>query len=250
MTRSTSLVIEPGMHPLTVTAHLAAGIAFDSEWPTTLDGLLAAELWHQQKATQTEPFAGLSNTEDPEDLPLPLARCIVNHGPRTGDWHWAATAGHIQAPPGEDEIPIDVHYTLSELNQRHAGMAAKSIPKQLPAHRGRWRQRRLPLVTYLTAKITWQAVGDPNKIITVLEPVTAIGKKRSHGHGQITQWNIDISDRTADEAAHLHPNGMIGRPQFPECGHQTDRVGASAIRPPYIHRSRLRDNLALPGPVR
>ncbi len=79
--------------PLQVRAHLAAGLAHAAPWGVALDGLLAAEIWAEHKATARDAgqiVPGLHDTPNPADLDLPLARCT--HGKAL--WHWAATTAY------------------------------------------------------------------------------------------------------------------------------------------------------------
>lgn len=79
--------------PLLVRAHLASGIAHAGPWGIALDGLLAAELWADRKAAG-ELAPALHDVDEPEDLPLPLERCVTS----TGLWHWASDLRLPRAP--------------------------------------------------------------------------------------------------------------------------------------------------------
>ena len=86
------------MRPLLVKARLAHGIAHAAPWGVSLDGLLAAEIWADQKAGKRdrgEVVTALAADVDPEDLDLPLARCELSGG---GLWHWAATCAYPEKP--------------------------------------------------------------------------------------------------------------------------------------------------------
>ena len=96
-------------------------------------------------------------------------------------------------------------------------------------------------------------IGDPEAVARLLEPITAIGKKRSQGEGRISSWRVDVVD-TLDPftAGHLSPTGALARPCPAACltGHP-DIVdagpGYAAVRPPHMHHSR-RTDVRLPAP--
>ena len=239
----------PALAPLRVTAHLAAGIAQTAPWGIALDGLLAAELWAAEKARLRH--LGLSHERardcpDPPDLDLPLARCRLG-----GDelWHWAATCARPDHDPGR----IDVHTWTGRVDARHLEQTTSTLPKVVSDRQGRYRARRMPLLVTPCAAVTWQAVGDLDRICELLAQTTSIGKKRRSGEGHVLRWDVspapDLDELTA---GHLHPDGTLGRPTPVPCRqHLAPAVvdgglGAAGIRPPYMHPSRQHD-LYLPA---
>ena len=62
------------MIPIVVTACMVIGIAHASPWTPTLDGILAAELWHETKRHQPPPEPALDqSTAPPERSASPRA---------------------------------------------------------------------------------------------------------------------------------------------------------------------------------
>lgn len=224
---------------------MQTGIAHSSPWTPTLDGILAAELWHQLKPSLglTEP--ALDNP-DPPDLDLPLARCT----PTAGPWHWAATSGWPDPIPSSP----DVHHWTGRLDHRHIEhLTAAALPKVLSDRQGRYRARRMPLITTPCRTLTWSAIGNPIQIRSLLDGITSIGKKRSQGEGVVLEWMITPrADLSAFEAAHLSPTGTLARPCPPAC--LQDNIvshggrGLAAVRPPSMHPSRMHE-LNLPAPI-
>lgn len=233
--------------PLRIRAHLASSSASAAPWGIALDGLLASELWHDHKAllvTQNLPVPYPSDTEIPEDLALPLARCPGAGG---DGWHWASTCAF---PEGSSEV--DVHYWTSRLDHRAAEQTVAALPKTVSDRQGRYQARRMPVITSPAPCLVWWAVGDPDRIRAVLSPIVAIGKKRSQGEGHVLRWEIaELTGVDPWAAAHLHPNGTLGRPTPPTCleGHTIagdGGPGTAGLRPPYMHPARQHD-LRLPA---
>lgn len=237
--------------PVRVTAHLEAGIAHAHDWGIALDGILAGVIHTAAKAEHLAAggeHTPLRHQDDPLDIDLPLARC--GDGP---DWHWAATCS----------FPVDGHDLPPQIvrwSGRHDHRVATSLAAQLPQHvddqRGRYRAHWMPLTLTTCSAVTFDAVADPDALRALLEPIAAIGKKRAAGHGRVLSWHIETTDRDHWDAAHLHPDGSLGRPTPSSClattdastPTQTPRQGAAGIRPPYVHPSRAR-HLLLPPAV-
>lgn len=235
--------------PLRVRAHLASGIAHAAPWGIALDGLLASEMWADYKATCRESgtsYVRAMELEEPPDLDLPLQRC-TDGDDRT--WHWAATC----AFPCEDHGRTDVRSWTGRVDPRALEQVATTLPKTVSDRQGRYRARRMPLLVTPCASVTWHAVGDVDRVGALLEPIASIGKKRSTGEGHVLRWEVTAAvDLDEFSAAHLHPDGSLGRP-VPErcrarCGHDTrdGGTGRAGIRPPYMHPGRQHE-LVLPA---
>lgn len=234
------------MVPLRVRAHLASGIAQAAPWGISLDGLLAAELWAARKAEARD--RGLDcpralEQADPPDLELPLAKCAGG-----GIWHWAATCAQPDSPVSR----IDVHTWMGRVDKRALEQMATDLPKTVSDRQGRYRARRMPLLVTPCRAIIWHAIGDPGAIQALLEAVTSIGKKRGSGEGHVLQWEVSAApDLDPFAAAHLHPDGTLGRPTPEAClvgrGDVVDGGrGRAGIRPPYMHPGRQHE-LRLPA---
>lgn len=232
--------------PLQVRAHLVAGIAHAAPWGIALDGLLAAELWDQHKAATRaagDEHVRAFELDDPPDLNLPLARCQPSDG---SPWHWAATCAHPDQP-----ARVQVHTWTGRLDARAHEQVATDLPKTVSARQGRYRTRRMPLLVTACANVTWHAVGDVDAIRDLLAEVPSIGKKRTSGEGHVLRWEVravDVDERTA---AHLHPDGTLGRTTPLACAEQLPGAGnggrgRAGLRPPYMHPARQHE-LVLPA---
>jgi CRISPR type IV-associated protein Csf3 len=234
--------------PVMVTAHLAHGYATAHPWGLALDGILAAEIWHtmvaDSEATDSaEELPRPGTTPNPPDLPLPLARCTPAAQPDL--WHWAATCSQ---PVGAHRT--EIHHRGRYLDHRAIEQLTRTVlPASLPSRSGPYRGRWMPLIVTVCSAVTWSAVGDPDQIRQLLTPIAAIGKKRSHGEGTVTRWDVSPNNWDPHDAAHLHLDGTLGRPCPPTCVADGSHRGApvrAGLRPPYMHPSRQAD-LYLPS---
>ena len=112
----------------------------------------------------------------------------------------------------------------------------------------------MPLFVTPCTTVVFSAIGDPTAIAELLHPVTVIGKKRSHGEGHVLRWEIaPLPDQDPWAAAHLHPDGTLGRTTPDACLHHhpapiTGGYGTAGLRPPYMHPAR-QHTLYLPAPL-
>lgn len=236
-TREQQLNDQGSMVPMRVTAELEAGIAHAHPWGIALDGLLASLI---HAAAGDDNATGVLDLDEPPLIELPLARCGS-----VRSWHWAATCSYPL--DGHDQRPALQHWMT---RTDHAALEALSatLPKTLSDARGPYRVHRVPVLVTTCTAVSWHAIGDPAQVTRLLEPVAAIGKKRAHGHGRVLSWTIEpASDLEAFDAAHLHPDGSLGRPAPTSCLTGRDvadaGIGLAGIRPPYIHpatQARLR----------
>lgn len=252
--------------PLLITARLQQGVVLDTLYGTALDGLLASVIRDRGKAAAALPGSlydgGLAATQ-PAVVDLPLARCLLaaqhddesdGQDPHAGEWHWAATTAHpgtsalgdsyATGVPGAPQDP-DVHHIHTRINERVVEAAATRVPASLPPASGRFRNRRLPVVTTPTTHLTWRAVGDPAAIADLLDDLTSIGGHRHRGEGTVLGWDLTVeSTGDPDDYGHLHHDSTLGRPVPTPCLEAlrrrhphltTTQTAAVGIRPPYWH---------------
>jgi len=227
----------PDLVPVRVVAELASGVGATSGWGPSLDGIVASQMWAERKAAQLvagESPVGLDPDREPEDLNLPFARVSSETG-----WYWASTCGY---PDGLDPHP-EVRYWTGRADQSALATLAESPPASIPDRQGRLRSRVMPLPVLMCRRMVWHAVADPDRLREAVSPVRAIGKKRGCGEGEVRAWSVNEVDIDPFAAAHLHPDGTLGRPTpIDVLGEQpTIKTGARAVlgvRPPVMHPSR------------
>jgi CRISPR type IV-associated protein Csf3 len=227
--------------PLQVHATLTNGIATSAPWGIALDGLLASVIWQDTKsglADNDQPVPSCRDNQNPPDLPLPLARCTGAE-----DWHWSATCAYPTGQP--TDLPPEQRLWTTSQDQRALEAITDHLPKNLPDRQGRYRARATPTLVINATALAWQAIGDPTRIEQLLHQLTWIGKRRHTGEGRVAKWTItERPDLDPFTAAHLHPNGDLGRPTplgcLSGCDVNDGGVGLAAIRPPNQHPARRR----------
>jgi hypothetical protein len=231
--------------PFTVAARLQQGAALDARFGTALDGILASQIRQRAKRAlggdggpvPGSVLDGGQHIDAPVEIDLPLDRCPVD------PWHWLATTA---APVDHTGAPVTGLVDVHHLHNRHPHRISEVVARKLPTHvsmtAGRFRARRLPVITTPAAALTWRGVGDVAVIADLLTPLSTVGARRGGGEGTVLAWTVTAHpDGDPDAFGHLHADGTLGRPAPEEC---TARLsvdgprGTAGIRPPYWHRSR------------
>jgi hypothetical protein len=254
--------------PLTVTARLQQGVALDVLFGTALDGLLASVIRSRAKAAAAAQghlltgsmLDGGLDLDQPAVVELPLALCAgadLPDGTPDPDWHWLCTTAY---PIGFDGARThgdpDVHHEHSRIRETTLRHTTDVLPASLSPASGRYRMRRLPVVTTPAVAVQWRAVGDPDLIADLLDGLPAIGRRRGSGEGLVLDWHVEVCDDLPPQQwvrhGHTHPDGTLGRPTPHGCldrvGLTADRQGVAGIRPPYWHPATQRSVL-LPEPL-
>ncbi|NJL03190.1 MAG: hypothetical protein HC910_22430 [Spirulinaceae cyanobacterium SM2_1_0] len=174
------------MPSLKVTAHLRSGFATCDDWSPDLAGLLAWLILDSKGLASPHP-----TIEDARrNAPVIAAEIPLAAGELAGEPYWQTsapcyeyTAEHTDKfrkrwSPGIDSPPP---------------AWGKRKPKW-SASEGQEKNYDLPNYIRVTPCITWYAVGDVNRLTEIIQGCTGLGKKRSHGHGQVSAWEVDETE--------------------------------------------------------
>jgi CRISPR type IV-associated protein Csf3 len=227
------------MIPLQVTARTPHGVVLSRPWGVALDGLLASVVWERTKWAVR--FAGGDLTYRPEQVPgvvdLPLAIC---GDPQGDDWHWMATFAELHPHTAAVTEP-DVRWRTSRTDHRRLHQLAPVVGKVVSDATGRYQNRVIPVLAHPASHLTWRAVGDPERIASLLTELPSIGKHRGVGEGLVAAWEVTaLPEASMWSAGHEHQDGVLGRTSPPRCLHEhpdvlTGPLGVGALRPPYLH---------------
>lgn len=149
-----------------------SGIAYDPYEPLHLDALLAWVLSPMHRTT-----VGLSRSDVPDDIPLPVA--ILNVG---STWVWQASA----IMPHEIDAMSDIRYWRKKFRQNRAELTAGS-PNMTNATYREWNQ---PMQLLLCRSMVAYAAGRAVVIRKLLNRVSHIGRKRAHGFGKLLRVDV------------------------------------------------------------
>lgn len=223
---------------LRVTAHLRSGVSMDRPYGLELSGILITQARRVRKMEIANAGGSAqhsdADSEDPEDYPLPLARCIASN-----DWYWATSCAVPDVDP--DEAPESRTF-FQVVDSRHArDFAQRPIP-EIHARKGSYRDVMMPSHVLLASTLTWFVVGDAERIGAMLRAVRAIGRRRATGEGVIMRWSVEPLSGDPWRTIHVGDGNELIRPCPVEVAENLDvdyRLGFYAIRPPSWNPNRL-----------
>ena len=66
--------------------------------------------------------------------------------------------------------------------------------RRIQTRKGRYKVYHMPMFYRVAPWVRWHAVGDASDVRELLSDVQAIGKKRKHGWGWVTRWEVREGD--------------------------------------------------------
>lgn len=176
------------MKPLNITAHLYNGFVASDAWSPTLDGILA---YWQLRLADSDGFLthqGRSDLMEPVDG-LPLEK--ISDG---GLWWWACSAPIYECAQQQRAY---FHRRFDDQHERFLPEGTKSV---LTAA-GPYKCYRKSVMLRVTSAVSWQCVGDADRIQALLDHCHHIGGKSSQGYGRVKRWQMEPGD---ERLARLH----------------------------------------------
>lgn len=241
-----------GLESLTVEAELQQGVAIDFRYGLGFDGILASQIRSFEAVAQgyqnvDSSVDGGLHLDEPFEWELPLKKCVQKE-----DWHWMVTTGYLVDREG-GPVPYipDVHLLLNEIDQDRARHVAVRMPQEVGGARGRFKKKLTPVLTLPAHKIIWHAIGDKEKIESLLDNVYSIGARRNNGEGTVLKWVIKPAETVDDFFfGHTHPDGSLGKPCLLECAQKLNIeqyvLGEAGLRPPLFHK-KMQKQLVIPN---
>ena len=156
-------------------------------------------------------------------------------------------------PHRQDATEPDIRWRTSRTDRTRLQHLSPVIGSQAVSDStGRYQRRIVPVMAHPATRLTWRAVGDPDRIRDLLTDLPSIGKHRGVGEGLVTRWEVSETPDVPDwVAGHEHEPGVLGRAVPPRCLDDTagtGPLGAAHVRPPYLHPASRTDSLPA-GPM-
>lgn len=206
--------------PLRVTAELAGRLSLPGG-PLALDALLG---WAVCAAEDAPPAL---RPEDLRPVEIPVMRSAC------GRFHLASFSLHA----------FD-HYGIRWINRRFPipeaqGMAAPSL-RRIDVQSGPCKSYRIPIEAgHLEGdEMTWFAVGDAERVRTLIALVTHLGKRRAVGLGRVVRWSVEECESWGEGFPIVSPQGRALRTlpaDWPGLSPETER-GYRVLTMPYWQR--------------
>lgn len=157
-----------------------------------LDSMLAWAWMQENHPDRMEAFESSINPEGYVTEELPLER--RGHGE---DWYWACSFACGQ-PKGEEilhshrRFDADLAEDYWDFGNRSGRVNTALSP---------FKNKRMPVVTYLVPELSWYAVGDVREIERLLTWITHVGCHRGQGFGRVASWTVEACDEEIGEEA-------------------------------------------------
>ena len=227
------------MEPLVITAYLRCGVISDPWLP--LDGLLLYEMCRRENggpADASMPGLGsalaLAGKVPPSPLALVRDGCYQYHACSFAHWGLPCEEGRDHWNKRFDASLVDL------LDARY---------RRIDTGSGRYRSYHMPVFYRVAPWVRWYAVGNRDAVRSLLERVPALGKKRVHGWGRVTRWEVERVECDRSLIVDGVPQRSI--PVTP----QSRRIVRDAtvmvwgFRPPYYEPGGQAECFMPPGPM-
>jgi len=183
--------------PLKITASLMCGVVGDVALP--FDALLYFIVHRDKYGRQdlTIPGTPTNGAATDADTSLPLAR-VDEHGP---NWYYAASWAQW-GPHVDGGDHWSCRLALGRTKYLDEARSSVDIAS------GRYKSYRMPIFYRHALKISWYAIGEPERISRLLPHMTHIGKKTSQGFGVVNEWKVEQVDK---DMSVYGPDGRLVR---------------------------------------
>lgn len=221
--------------PIRVTAQMAEPVV-DYDDGLYLDGLLAyGRFRERERAGLNDDLPDPNHVEWAIDFDLPLATW---EAPMSGEcharllddgklWGWRASDACWPDETIRGSVALRRMTNVDQL-VRHTDAATHK------AATGALKNKDRTYPTKQARRLVWWAVGDPERVDTLLREVTHIGKLHGHGQGRVQGWSVEV----VGEDRSLESDGVLMRRMPASWADAIAPPRRQTIRPPYWHTSR------------
>lgn len=217
----------PKSEPLKITAYLKDGRINSADGVLMFDSILY-HAWFMEHAPHVLHGEGVDNYNGYIGLPI----CQM-----TGN-RWRASKGIFQ----ERGQNVEYYYKKPDFFAADKIDYLKDEKGLISGTVGKYRAYRMLQVIRTTDKIEFYALGNADKISSLLKHIHCIGKKPSMGYGFVRQWDVE---KIKHDYSVWHPEYGLMRPvpvdqadQMP-CDLSAYPIMVYGTRPPYWKRCNM-----------
>ncbi len=164
------------MEPLTIRAEMVPGSHLAGYDALCIDNLLARAV-----VMEATGGAGIPASSEPYRLPVPLR---VLWRSEEGLPLYAATP---MRPEGQSVSDTRYWHKRQQSGRWTVGRRGRF---NIAPGDGRWMERRVPLPTTLARAWVANVVGNGEEMLRLLRLIHHIGKRRSNGYGEVSEWSV------------------------------------------------------------
>lgn len=166
------------MQPIIIKARLLNGFVASDPWSPAIDGILAYE--HVRLTLGPDALVEQANRRADIALVTGLPFQVVTHGKT---WWYACSSPQYKAIAKQR---LAVHRRFDDHEADRLDPAVKSVKTDA----GPYKAARFFDTRILTRHVIWHAIGDIDGVMRLLSNVTAIGKARQRGNGNVVDWEV------------------------------------------------------------
>jgi hypothetical protein len=170
--------------PLQVTAFLASPLAVYDDYTPQLEGLLIFQLLIKLGLAHPNP----SVEQVKQNMAIVDELLPIKKHPEHGFYY---CSNPIYKYLSEEKSNFRKRW---DANNKFINWGKRKA--KIQTSEGAEKNYDLPLFIRLVNRIDWFIVGDKTHTKSLLQSVTGLGKKRAHGFGQVTQWQV--TERESD----------------------------------------------------
>ncbi|MFN9471031.1 type IV CRISPR-associated protein Csf3 [Acidovorax sp.] len=192
------------MQALEVTFKLCSPVVLESDYPTHLDGLLAASV-----AEEAQEFGSDTPWQDADDLSHLLERTDADS---TGAWVWKASA--LRFTPATERFFTSIVRRCEPEAFMHAmdsGVMNMRRPRNYLSGSGGQDRGYFLLHSYqwMESATAW-CIGDANEIQAALQRIRYLGKMGRNGFGMVESFSVAPGSNTEAWRRRFLPVGLEG----------------------------------------
>jgi hypothetical protein len=166
------------MNNLQVTAYLSSPMAVYDDWTPQLEGILIYQLLSNLGLAHPNPsIKQVQQNNDVIEAFTPIQRHL------SGLYRCSNPVYFYKC---EQQSRFRKRWTVDQ--DGHINWGKRRA--RFETSQGSEKSYDLPLFLRLTPRIDWFCVGNPEKIKSLLDGITGLGKKRGQGFGQVYQWEV------------------------------------------------------------
>jgi len=165
------------MIPLQITAYLAAPLAVTDNFSPAIEGIIEYSIREYLGLLDPNPI----KLEDITPVTLPLQQHLKG-------FYYCSSPHYLVERESQSRYRKRWDY-----QERHLDWGNKKA--KFSGSDGQFKSYDLPLFLRHTTRIDWFVVGNFDEILSALDRVTHLGKKRSQGFGLVEKWVVKSIDQ-------------------------------------------------------
>lgn len=165
--------------PLRIRAYLQSGVISDQYLP--LDGVLYYHLVRREMGVQDLSKPGESNVRQAANITLPIKK----GGRKDETWFY-----HCSFAQWPERVVEDSSFKVKQGDWLKFTQHLNDKVRKVDTQRGKFKAYHIKMYYRHAEYVDWYCVGDPEKLMELLQFCTHLGKNTGDGWGAVLKWQI------------------------------------------------------------